>query len=256
MWAPEGGIGLGYKEVPVLANAQIAENVYSMLVQMDDDIGPGQFYMLRRPDSTVLLPRAISVCDSAQGKVRFVYELLGEGTKGFSRLRPGDRLCVNGPLGNSYPVGELRGRVALVGGSSGIAPFLYTARVLRERGLEADAFAGFAAQSFLGEDLREVADRVHIATESGAEGHKGLVTDLLEPAAYGTVLVCGPRGLMRAVVERCLAVGTRVYLSMEAKMACGMGACLVCSCAGADGKNRRACKDGPIFRGEEIDFDA
>lgn len=247
---------MAYSITKVLENIEITPGIYSLRVPAAVPVEAGQFYMLRRQDDRVLLPRAISVCDWSPDSLRFLYQVVGRGTQGLSRLREGDKLCLTGPLGNGFPVAELTGRVALVGGGIGVAPMLYTARRLSELGVQADCLMGYRDIPFLTEELESVCGRLSIATESGAAGQKGYVTGLLDPSGYDAVLTCGPTPMMRAVVELCRQAGTPVYVSLENKMACGLGACLVCTCTDTQGQNRRTCKEGPVFRGEEINFDA
>ena len=247
---------MAYHITEILENKEIAPGIYSLRVPAGEPVKPGQFYMLRRQDDRVLLPRAISVCDWSPQSLRFLYQVVGRGTRGLSRLREGDKLCLTGPLGNGFPVTELKGRVALVGGGIGAAPMLYAARRLQALGVEADCVMGYRDTPFLTGELESVCHGLSIATESGAAGQKGYVTGLLAPGGYDTVLTCGPTPMLRAVVELCREAGTPVYVSLENKMACGLGACLVCTCTDLAGQNRRTCKDGPVFRGEEINFDA
>jgi len=245
-----------YQTATVDENIEISPGVFSMLVPCADRAEAGQFYMLRKPRASVLLPRPISVCDLKGGRLRFLYQVVGRGTEELAALRPGDELCLTGPLGNGFPVGQASGKIALVGGGIGVAPMLYTARCLRELGVAVDCIMGYRDSVFLTEELGRAAGRLLIATESGAHGHKGLVTALLEPRRYTAVYACGPTPMLRAVTALCQKAGTAVYVSLENKMACGLGACLVCACADRQGKNRRVCKDGPVFRGEDLDLDA
>lgn len=245
-----------YQEVSVIENERVAQNIYSLTVPCGEAPLAGQFFMLRRPDAPVLLPRAVGVCDWEAGVLRFLYQVVGPGTAHLAALRPEDRLCMTGPLGNGFPLESLSGTVALAGGGIGAAPMLYTARLLRARGVKTRCALGYRDEAFLADELADFVDEVQIATESGARGHKGFVTDVLDAAGCDAVLACGPTPMLRAVVRRCAEAGTPVYVSLENKMACGLGACLVCTCTDKDGKNHRTCKDGPVFRGEAIDFDA
>lgn len=248
---------MAYRMVEVREAHMTARNVASLTVPAGGDERPGQFYMLRRPDAAVLLPRAVSVCDVGGGALRFLIQLVGPGTAALGALRAGDGLALTGPLGNGFPVDEYRGKaVALVGGGIGVAPMLYTAKALAQAGASVDCCAGFRDEAFLLGELRPHVREMRVATESGAVGHKGYVTDLLEAGRYDAVFACGPEPMLKAAVARCREAGTPVYVSMENRMACGLGACLVCTCTDVYGKNRRTCKDGPVFRGEEIDFDA
>lgn len=243
----------------ILQNEPVATGVWRMQVPMDAPGKPGQFYMLRALHSTVLLPRPISLCDIRDGKLVFLYQVVGPGTEGFARLRPGESIQLTGPLGNGFPleeIGEMTGPVALVGGGIGAAPLVYAARILRQNGVACDSYCGFRDQPFLTAEFGALCRAASVCTETGCAGRRGLVTDGFSPRGYRAVLCCGPTPMMRAVTVLCRAAGVPVYVSLETRMACGIGACLVCTCADKDGKNRRTCTEGPVFRGEEIDFDA
>lgn len=242
--------------VNILSNENISGTVYKMTVPCSEVISAGQFYMLKSPASATLLPRAISVCDVQNGILTFLYQVVGKGTRELSALKAGDSIQLTGPLGNGFPVKELSGKIALVGGGIGVAPMVLTARKLRERGVDVDCLCGFRDEGFYTTELESAAGNCSVATESGCTGTKGFVTAILDPKAYDAVLCCGPEPMMKAVVTQCKEAGVPVYVSMENKMACGIGACLVCTCADKNGKNLRTCKDGPVFRGEDINFDA
>ena len=242
--------------VKVLSSRQIAGGIHRLTVSYMQTVLPGQFFMLQSENSGVLLPRPISICDHTSGELVFLVQTVGKGTNELANLREGDSLHLTGPLGNGFPVDSLSGRVALVSGGVGIAPMLLTARALHAKGIEADCLCGFADEPYLIGELAEFAQELHVATETGRVGVQGFVTKLLEPSRYSAVLCCGPTPMMKAVTALCQAEGTPVYVSLETRMACGIGACLVCTCTDKNGKNRRTCKDGPVFRGEEINFDA
>ena len=243
--------------VTVLSNRKIEEDVWEMSLSSPTPARPGQFYMLRRQGSAHLLPRAISLCTRQGDKLIFLYKVVGAGTGELSAMDAGDALRLTGPLGNGWPLEELMGkRVLLVGGGIGIAPLLFAAQALSEAGNSADCCLGFPHTPFYQGEFAPFCPGLQIATESGAAGYKGLVTALFNPADYDAVLCCGPTPMMKAVTALCQGRGTPVWVSLENRMACGIGACLVCTCADQSGKNRRTCKDGPVFRGEEINFDA
>jgi dihydroorotate dehydrogenase electron transfer subunit len=243
--------------VPILSNDCVADGVFRMAAPWSgEEARPGQFFMLKSPSGASLLPRPISVCDIDGGNLIFLYQVVGRGTGELSALRAGDSIALTGPLGNGFPVGNIPDKIALVGGGIGIAPMLLTARVLKKAGVHVTVLAGFRDKPFLAGDLAEASDRFEVATESGFAGTKGFVTAILDSKAYGAVYCCGPEPMMKAVVNLCIDAETPVYVSLENKMACGIGACLVCTCADKEGHNRRTCKDGPVFRGEEINFDA
>lgn len=237
-------------------NMKIAAGIHRLCVRLEHpEAKPGQFYMLRREKSAVLLPRAISLCDKTDDTLVFLVQNAGPGTDELCDLRPGDMLRVTGPLGNGFPLDAISGRIALIGGGIGVAPLLLTAKELSRRKMSADCFLGFRDEPFLQENFLPYANSLSIATESGRAGQKGLVTALFLPEDYDFVLCCGPEAMMKAVTGLCKAAGVPAYVSLENKMACGIGGCLVCACADKNGKNLRACKDGPVFLGEEIRFD-
>lgn len=241
--------------VKIITNRIISDNIYQMEVPFDGEIRPGQFFMLRTGNAATLLPRPISVCDHRDGVLTFLYQVVGRGTGELSAMQPGDSLTLTGPLGNGFPLEKLCGSIALVGGGIGVAPLLYTARQLRELGCKVASLVGYRDEIFLTEELETASDSLKIATETGIHGKRGYVTSLLKPEEYSAVLCCGPEPMMRAVTQLCQIAGTPVYVSMETKMACGVGGCLVCTCTDKNGRNHRACTEGPVFRGEEIDFD-
>ncbi|MDR2908303.1 MAG: dihydroorotate dehydrogenase electron transfer subunit [Oscillospiraceae bacterium] len=240
----------------VRSNEMLLPDIGRLTVEAAAPARPGQFYMLRPEHGAMLLGRAISLCDRQGEILTFLYKIVGKGTAELSRLREGDPLRLTGPLGNGFPLEDISGKIALIGGGVGVAPMVYTARALRERGNTADAFLGYPDSPYLHETMKTLCDKVTVATESGVCGAKGYVTDIFDPEKYAAVLCCGPLAMMRAVAEKCKAAGTPVWLSLENRMACGVGACLVCTCKGKSGGNLRVCADGPVFRGEEISLDA
>lgn len=242
----------------VLTNEKIATNIYRMTLPFPHTAKPGQFVMLKVPNAATLLARAISVCNVENGTLVLVYQVVGRGTTEFTRLRPGDPITVTGPVGQGFPLEEASDgkKIALVGGGVGVAPMLYTSKVLNERGTPADIHLGFRDETYLTEEFGLYADNLFISTESGSVGNKGFVTGTLTPTEYSCVFCCGPTPMMKAVTAQCMEAGVPIYVSLENKMACGIGACLVCTCADKEGHNRRTCLDGPVFRGEELNFDA
>ena len=119
--------------------------------------------------------------------------------------------------------------------------------------MKLDLFAGFRDDIYLIDKLNDYVNECNVSTNSGKHGHKGFVTDLLKAEEYDTVLCCGPEIMMKKVVDMCKKAGTKVYVSMEKHMACGVGACLVCTCKTKDG-NKRTCKDGPVFDGNYVEL--
>ena len=185
-------------------------------------------------------------------EISFLYEVRGTGTQKLAALRPGDTVALTGPSGRGFPVdGTLGGAVALVGGGIGTAPLLQLAAELAAQGVDVDLYAGFRDEPYRVDAFSAACRSVHIATDSGRHGHHGFVTDLLDPAKYTAVCTCGPEIMMEKLAKSCIAKKVSCYVSMERHMACGVGACLGCTCKTAHGA-KCVCKEGPVFRAEEV----
>ena len=243
---------MNYKSLIVKENEKLAEGIYKLTLYGEYDVLPGQFFMLKSWDKEPILSRPLSVHDYDNKKISFIYQVRGAGTNYFSMLKKGDFVKATGPLGNGMDTTKIKGKVALVGGGVGTAPLAYFAKIINA---EVDVYFGFRDESYGIDGLKDKVKNIYIATESGKEGHKGYVTDIFNPFDYNLVIACGPDGLMEKVKEICIKTATPIYLLLEKNMACGVGACLVCTCKTKDGM-KRVCKDGPVFKGEEVLFDA
>ena len=210
--------------------------------------------MLRLNGAT-FLPRPISICEKSENKLIFLYAVMGAGTKEFSKLKENDEISLIGPLGNGFDLEKDYGRVALVSGGIGTAPMLELAKQLRNKNKDQkiDLYAGFRDDIYLIDELKEYVNEAKVSTNTGKYGHEGFVTELLNLEEYDTVLCCGPEVMMKKVVEMCKEKNVSIYVSMEKHMACGVGACLVCTCKTKDG-NKRTCKDGPVFDGYYVEL--
>ncbi|WP_438432190.1 dihydroorotate dehydrogenase electron transfer subunit [Gorillibacterium sp. sgz500922] len=224
----------------VRSNVRIASDVYILEAEGHFAGEMGQFYMLRGWDDYPLLSRPISIHDKTEDGIRFLYRVAGYGTEKLSRLKAGDPVGLEGPFGNGFP--QIEGRVALVGGGMGTAPLYYAAKRLAS----ADAYLGFSAEAFGVEPFREAAQAVTVNVG-------GYIVDDFRPDGYAAVFTCGPLPMMRALAAKLDGSGIPLYVSLEKRMACGVGACLVCSCATKSG-NRKVCADGPVFRAEEVEL--
>ena len=247
-------MSLTYVKSKIISNEKIVDGIYKMVVEDKNEVKAGQFYMLKLNGQT-LLPRPISVCEKNEGTITFLYAVVGNGTREYVGLEKGDYINLTGPLGNGFNVYENLGRVALVSGGIGTAPMLEVAKKLRENNnaTKLDLYAGFRDEVYLIEEIKEYANEAYVSTNSGKYGHKGFVTDILKVEEYDTVLCCGPEIMMKKVVEMCKEKNVKIYVSMEKHMACGVGACLVCTCKTKDG-NKRTCKDGPVFDGYYVEL--
>lgn len=230
----------------ILQNEQVSDDFYLMKVKKENQAAMGQFYMLRAWNEYPVLSRPISVFDADPETVSFLYKVVGKGTEIFTKLKAGDEITLDGPHGNGFP--EVKGKIALVGGGVGIAPLYLTAKTLKklDPDTKVDIYLGFSGQPILTDRYEVVADQVKVNVG-------GFVTDDIDPREYDFILTCGPEIMMKVLYRKCrdLKAKAPVYVSMENRMACGIGACLVCTCKTSKG-NRRACKDGPVMLGNEV----
>ena len=239
----------GYRKLRIKSNKEISTNIFQIELEMDIDreIKPGQFFMVRGWEANdPFLPRPISVADVGEKSITFLYEVRGRGTHIISKLRTEDTLDILGPLGNGFDL-EGKGKKAIVAGGIGIAPLVYLLKNLED---EVDFYAGFRSEVYWMDKVEKYAKDLYIATEDGSVGHKGFSIDKFDPRKYDEVLTCGPMPMMERVLELCQGL-VPVQVSMESRMACGIGACLGCTIETSDGM-KRVCKDGPIFKGTEV----
>lgn len=251
-----------FKELAIIIRQEeIADNIYSMWLrteQIAKYAKAGQFISVYCNDGSRLLPRPISICeiDREDGAIRIVYRVAGEGTKEFSVLHTGDQLEVLGPLGNGFP--KKNKKAFLIGGGIGIPPMLQLAK---ELDCEKQMVLGYRDELFLADELKRYGE-VYIATEDGSVGTTGNVLDAIRENGLDAEVIyaCGPTPMLRALKEYALANNIECWISMEERMACGIGACLACVCKSKnkDGhtnvKNKRICKEGPVFLAQEVEF--
>ncbi|WP_040212856.1 dihydroorotate dehydrogenase electron transfer subunit [Clostridium polynesiense] len=242
-----------YRISRVLENEELAQRVYRLAVEGSYAAFPGQFYMLRAWENEPLLSRPISVHKVEDNKIHFIYQVCGQGTEILKSLKYGDEIKLTGPLGNGFPVGDLKGNIAIVSGGIGIAPFNYVVEKLKDNSEvnSIDIYAGFRSEVYAVDEMERWAESINIATEDGSTGYKGYVTDILNLENCDMVLCCGPEIMMNKVVKICREKGVKVLVSTEKRMACGVGACLGCTCKTKDG-NKRSCKEGPVFSGDDL----
>lgn len=239
-------------------------NAWSMTLDVGDFVrttfrAPGQFVHVRCGRSR-LLRRPISVCSCdpspAGDQLRLVFEVRGEGTAWLARRRLGDHIDILGMLGNGFSMTE-EGRYLLVGGGIGVPPML---GCLQHAPKRCDAVLGFrdAFHALLIDEFHARCANLSIATEDGSMGEEGFVTGpverLLGENRYDAVLCCGPKPMLKAVSALAERYDTPCQVSLEERMACGVGACLGCALPMADGSVKHVCKDGPVFLSGEVDW--
>ena len=247
-------------QAAILSQEQIAAGIFSMWLEAGDiarAAKPGQFVSVYSQDHSRLLPRPISICeaDAEKGALRLVYRVAGAGTEEFSKCVAGQTLKIIGPLGNGFPLGQEPVSL-LFGGGIGIPPMLELAKRLPGRKI---VIAGYRDELFLVPELKENA-QLFIATEDGSAGTRGNVLDAVrENGIKGdAVYACGPKPMLRALKEWAAQQKIPCWLSLEERMACGIGACLACVCstketdAHSKVHNARICADGPVFAAEDI----
>lgn len=248
-------------DLPVIENTEIARETYRLTLDistLEAAVLPGTFFNLTVPDGRFILKRPISVfaVDRPAGRLSFIYKIMGEGTQALTSVKPGDRICVLGPLGSGFPIQDESARVLLIGGGVGVPPLYELGCRLKAAGKQVISVLGFKdhASVFCEEEFQALG-RTIICTDDGSFGFAGLVTQAIEHEKidFDTLYACGPRPMLKAVdlTWRDKKIG---YLSFEERMACGIGACYGCMTPTKDGL-KRVCKDGPVFRLGEALYD-
>ena len=271
-----------YTAALLVQKTRLSDTYYELRVRPDAGSGggapaepaPGQFFMLKTAAWPVFLARPLGAAHFEDGVLTFLVEPRGPGTEALCALLPGAQVFLTGPLGAGFdallPPGARK--IALVCGGTGIAPLAYFAARRSSRAARGcvpppDLYAGFKkswsvplSSSVLGGLPRSAGRFVHVSEEGctaagifpgAARGERGLVSDFVRVEDYDALLCCGPPGLMRVIAERCAAAGVFCAVSLERKMACGVGACLGCAVKTTRG-NRRCCVEGPVFDAAEL----
>ena len=251
----------------VISQEMLAPDIYSMWIRTEAaaEAKPGQFISMYTNDGSKLLPRPISICeiDRREGSLRVVYRVTGKdtGTEEFSKMKAGDTIPVIGPLGNGFPYEKAAGkRVFLMGGGIGVPPILELAK--QTDCAKKQIVVGYRdARTFLREEFEQNGE-VYISTEDGSIGTKGNVMDAIRENGLEADLIyaCGPTPMLRAIKSYAEENGIECYISLEERMACGIGACLACVCKSREKDhhsnvhNKRICKDGPVFLSTEVEI--
>ena len=242
---------------------RLGEGLYSVTMHAPaicEQTQVGQFVHIACGEGN-LLRRPISICEAGEGRLRIVFQVKGEGTKWLAARKAGDTLDVLGPLGHGFDTAALGAKPVFLGGGIGVPPMLQTAKCAKAAGADPRAILGFRNKGavILEEDFRAVCE-TFVTTDDGSYARHGFVTDVLkELVADATgVAACGPKPMLKAIAAIADEAGLPCQVSMEERMGCGIGACLVCACAlkAENGETRygHVCKDGPVFDAKEVEW--
>lgn len=231
----------------VIKNVSLTDNVNEMVLKTKKQLidKPGQFMEIKLEQ--FFLRRPISICDVSDSTYTIIYKVVGKGTEVMSQLETGSKLNCLVPLGNGFDTTCMKEDVVLVGGGVGVPPLYYLAKQLIQEGKKPKVILGFNTKDeiFYEQQFKDLGLEVYVTTVDGTYGTKGFVTSLLK--GTDTVATCGPLPMLKAIKN---VVKDGQY-SLEARMGCGFGACMGCSIETSHG-SRRVCKDGPIFKQEEL----
>lgn len=249
-----------FKYVEVVENIQISkQGIFQLVINDTQSILPGQFYNLYIDDKSILLPRPVSVSESTQSLTKFVYRVVGKGTEKLSQLKNGDKIKVLGPLGNGFSLPDCKATSIVIGGGVGIAPLLELTKQIKG---EKHVYLGFDESPFLVDEFTKYSMNLYCSTMTGKDGFHGNVIELLNnyPVDADFVYACGPKKMLKRLVEEMEPRGVKIEVSMEERMGCGIGACLGCGIKikkayQTEWKYLRVCKDGPVFNGSEVIWD-
>ena len=264
-------------KVKILSRKEVAPNIYLIKLKAPEvaqEALPGQFIHIKcSKDNYPLLRRPLSIhrIDKEKGEIHILFQVVGEGTKLLSQRVIGDDLDIMGPTGNGFNIYPESRKIIIIGGGIGVAPLLALCEESKRQGKEVRVLIGAQKKELVigEENFRKLGAKVDVATNDGSYKYKGLVTDLLERIIKegwlaDQVFACGPKLKLKKVVEISLDAHIDCQISLEERMACGIGACLGCVCK-IKTKNKkgnkvkyefkRVCVDGPIFEGSEVVWD-
>ena len=254
----------------VISNVRVAKDIWQLTLEPPDqfvvtDCSPGQFVCLAPFDANSAMSRPFSIASIStfNGTLKLIYKLVGVNTKLMGQLNEGQQIKFWGPLGNGFiPDPQSYEETWLIGGGMGIAPLRFFEKVISEyqEGI-AKVFYGAKSKDEI-IDLQLDEDELTIATDDGSAGYRGLVTHLFfdKTAPYNgkkiLVITCGPNRMMNQIAALCGLLKFDCYVILERIMACGIGVCLGCSIKMKSGEMKRICHDGPVFKAEEVDWNA
>lgn len=244
----------------ILANEAINANVKRMVIeapQIAEAAQPGQFVHVKKTDSVNFLRRPFSIADADRenGTITLIYRIVGKGTAEYAAMKVGEAFSILGPIGNGFALKD--GRPLLVGGGVGIAPLIYLSRQLKDKKPILLIGGKNKDEVFWEKYLQEFADKIYITTDDGSVGFKGFTVQLLPQILAENniehIYTCGPNIMMESVAKLAHEHDIDCQVSLEKRMACGIGVCLGCTFEGKlTGKRRKVCTEGPVFASKEV----
>jgi dihydroorotate dehydrogenase electron transfer subunit len=248
------------KICPILSVERLNADAISLWLEAGElarSAAVGQFVNIKCGEG-LLLRRPISICRVEDTRLNVVFEVRGEGTGWLAQRTAGESLDVLGPLGHGFTYPQ--GKVLVVGGGIGVPPMLNTAIQAPDGAIACLGFRS-ADKAMLIDEFQSACQQVYLSSDDGSLGVHAYVagivdTALTEHPEIQAVLACGPKIMLKTVYAAAQAHGVACQVSMEERMGCGIGACLVCACKDSVGAYRHVCKDGPVFNAQEVDWDA
>lgn len=244
----------------ILANEAINANVKRMVIeapQIAEAAQPGQFVHVKKPDSVNFLRRPFSIADADRenGTITLIYRIVGKGTAEYAAMKVGEAFSILGPIGNGFALKD--GRPLLIGGGVGIAPLIYLSRQLKDKKPILLIGGKNKDEVFWEKYLQEFADKIYITTDDGSVGFKGFTVQLLPQILAENniehIYTCGPNIMMESVAKLAHEHDIDCQVSLEKRMACGIGVCLGCTFEDKlTGKRRKVCTEGPVFASKEV----
>ena len=249
------------KTCRIISKQKIATDTYDFTLfagELAQIAQPGQFVHIQVPGKTLRRPISICHVNKENNTLRIVFQIRGEGTEILSQLKTDDTMNLLAPLGHGYEIGDTKKKVLLVGGGIGVPPLLYLAK---QYGENATVVIGFRSKEFviLEQDFIKAGCNVIVVTDDGTYGHHGLVTDCIADVVFDEMFACGPMPMLKALAHVADERHVPFQVSLEERMACGVGACLGCACKTKreekqDETYSHVCKDGPVFDYKKIVF--
>ena len=247
------------KKAAILENTRVGENIFHLTLDFSGTALPGQFYLLKLPFQEPVLARPYSVFELSERSIEFLYQTKGVGTNLLSAMTKGEMLTLTGPLGNGWQLPNTKEKVALIGGGIGLASLNMLIREIHNKNnSKVDLYLGFSKKPFMLESFSKITHKVVVSSEEKNEPFLlGNITEFINPANYDAIYACGPRSMLKALYSKVINEGNKpidLWVSLEEKMACGLGSCFGCVVK-VKGKYKRVCRDGPVFNAREVDWD-